>query len=64
MRRLFHLEEDLGMVNLEKNSERGRGGEDQSTSRKASIRSSAVTLPQSIAAGAGDASVKSLVSVQ
>lgn len=48
MRRLFHLEEDLGRVNREKNSERGRGGEDQSTSRRASTRSSAVTFPQSI----------------
>lgn len=48
LRRLFHLEEDLGRVNLEKNSERGRGGDDQSTSRRASIRSSAVTFPQSI----------------
>lgn len=42
------MAEDLGTVNLEKNSEKGRGGEDQSTSRSASIRSSAVTLPQSI----------------
>lgn len=42
------MAEDLGMVNLEKNSGRGRGGVDQSTSRSASIRSSAVTLPQSM----------------
>ena len=35
-------------MNLEKNSERGRGGEDHSTSRRASVRSSAVTLLQSI----------------
>jgi len=48
LRRLFHLEEDRGTVNREKNSERGRGGDDQSTSRSASMRSSAVTLPQSI----------------
>lgn len=49
LRRLFHLAQDLGMVNLEKNSEKGRGGDDQSTSRRASKRSSAVTLPQSMA---------------
>lgn len=48
MRRLFHLFEDRGTVNREKNSERGRGGDDQSTSRSASMRSSAVTFPQSI----------------
>ena len=47
-RRLFHLEEDLGTVNREKNSDSGRGGADQSTSRRASMRSSAVTFPQSI----------------
>lgn len=48
LRRLSHLGTDLGTVNLEKNSDGGRGGDDQSTSRRASKRSSTVTFPQSI----------------
>jgi hypothetical protein len=42
-------------VKREKNSETGRGGVDQSTSRSASTRSSVVTELQSIAAAAAAA---------
>jgi len=46
-------------VKREKNSETGRGGVDQSTSRSASTRSSAVTELQSIAAAAAAAAAHS-----
>jgi len=45
-------------VKREKNSGAGRGGVDQSTSRSASTRSSAVTELQSIAAAAAAAAAR------